>query len=126
MTVKRRFIKSDGTQALCRVKASRVRVNGEWAVQMIVTVPGMEKDDTFRFYEPAVREKSEPPEKLTERETEILKLIAEGYTVKEIAGKLNISARTVRTHKCNVMCKLQIHSTANLVRYAIENNLAGI
>lgn len=60
---------------------------------------------------------------LTERETEILKLIASGYSNKEIADKLDISHRTVDTHRTNIMKKLDIGNVAGLVRYAFQNGM---
>jgi DNA-binding NarL/FixJ family response regulator len=57
---------------------------------------------------------------LTKRESEILKLITEGYTSSEIAEMLYISPRTVETHRANLMNKLKIKNTASLVRYALE------
>lgn len=61
---------------------------------------------------------------LTEREIEILKLIAEGLSNKEIGDKLFISHRTVDTHRTNLMKKLDVHNIAGLIRFAIRNNLA--
>ncbi len=60
---------------------------------------------------------------LTKRETEILQLIAQGSTNREIAKTLFLSIRTVNTHRTNLMQKLDLHDTARLVRYAIENGL---
>ncbi len=60
---------------------------------------------------------------LTNREREILQLIAEGYTSKEIAGMLFISIKTVDNHRTNIMNKLDIHDTAGLVRFAIRIGL---
>lgn len=62
-------------------------------------------------------------EKLTTREREMLQLIAEGHTTKEIAAKLNISVKTADTHRTNVMNKLNIHDIAGLTRFAILNGL---
>jgi DNA-binding NarL/FixJ family response regulator len=61
-----------------------------------------------------------PPESLSTREREVLKLIAEGRTNKEIANLLCISIRTVEHHRSNIMKKLNIRQTANLVKYAIR------
>lgn len=58
---------------------------------------------------------------LTDRESEILKLIAEGYSNKEIGEKLFISHRTVDTHRTNLMNKLEVSNIAGLIRYAIKN-----
>jgi len=60
---------------------------------------------------------------LSERETEILRLIAEGFSNKEIGDKLFISHRTVDTHRTNLMKKLEIRNTAGLVRFSLANGL---
>ena len=60
------------------------------------------------------------PERLTIREREVLKLIAEGKSGKEIGDLLFISARTVERHRANIMQKLSVKKTADLVRYAIQ------
>ena len=59
-------------------------------------------------------------ESLTLREREVIKLIAEGKSSKEIADLLYISVRTVERHRANIMVKLQVHKTADLVKYAIQ------
>jgi len=61
----------------------------------------------------------ETPEVLTHREREIIKLLAEGKTSKEIAKLLYISLRTVQNHRANIMRKLNLRRTADLVKYAI-------
>jgi len=58
---------------------------------------------------------------LTNREREILKLIAEGYSNQEIAKRLVLSPSTVQTHRANIMSKLQLHSRTELVKYAIQH-----
>ncbi|MEZ4909024.1 MAG: response regulator transcription factor [Saprospiraceae bacterium] len=63
---------------------------------------------------------------LTNREKEILKLYVEGYSNKEVAEKLNISIRTVETHKNNIMQKFHFKSTVEMVKYALKNNLVVI
>jgi len=60
---------------------------------------------------------------LTERERDVLKRIAEGQSTKEIAALLEISARTVETHRANLMRKLDVRSVAQLVRLAIREGL---
>ena len=64
-----------------------------------------------------------PPDPLTSREREILQRIAEGQTTKEIAAHLDLSVKTVESHRSNLMRKLDIHETATLVRYAIRRGL---
>jgi DNA-binding NarL/FixJ family response regulator len=60
---------------------------------------------------------------LTRREKEILKLVAEGLSVKEAASFLNLSVKTVEAHKFNLMRKLDIHNKAQLVQYAIQKKI---
>ena len=63
---------------------------------------------------------------LTAREKEILKFLAEGDSVKEIAANLNLSVKTVEAHKFNLMRKLDIHNKAHLVQYAIQKKIIKI
>lgn len=60
---------------------------------------------------------------LTLREREVLQLIAEGYTTKEVAARLGITVKTAESHRTRLMAKLEIHNTAGLVRYAIRRGL---
>lgn len=71
-------------------------------------------------------DKEEPYEKLTEREKQVLKLIAEGYTHKEIADMLSISAKTVIAHQTNLGEKLGIHNRAGLIKFAIQKGIIKI
>ena len=64
--------------------------------------------------------------RLTPRQREVLKLIAEGKSTKQIALLLNISAKTVETHRTLLTDRLDIHETAGLVRYAIKAGLIGL
>lgn len=66
------------------------------------------------------------PDKLTFRERQILKLIAEGWPSKKIAEHLHISTRTVETHRANIMQKLKLHKVADLVKYAIRRGLVQV
>jgi len=79
----------------------------------------------------AVSKTALPPEaeagldrrRLTPREREILQLLAEGKSNKEIASFLDISVKTAETHRANIMLKLNFHSITELVRYAVRNNI---
>jgi DNA-binding NarL/FixJ family response regulator len=62
-------------------------------------------------------------ERLTSREREVVQLLAEGRTSKQIATLLNISAKTAETHRANIMRKLQFHSVGEIVRYAVRNQI---
>ena len=60
---------------------------------------------------------------LTERETEVLKLIAEGFSNQEVGEKLFLSPKTIDSHRTNLMKKLEVHNVVELVRYAIKNKI---
>jgi DNA-binding NarL/FixJ family response regulator len=64
-----------------------------------------------------------PLARLTSRQREILQLIAEGYSTKEIAGQLDVSIKTVETHRAAMMLRLDIHDIAGLVRFAVRNGM---
>ncbi len=64
--------------------------------------------------------------RLTPRERQVLSLVAHGYTSKEIGEKLGISPRTAETHRVNIGRRLGIRNVAQMVRYAIENDLSPI
>jgi DNA-binding NarL/FixJ family response regulator len=70
-----------------------------------------------------VERSDETPDSLTDRELEVLTLVAEGMTNRQIALKLNISIKTVQTHRANLMDKLNLHDRTELVRYAIRRGL---
>jgi len=63
---------------------------------------------------------------LSEREREVLQMLAEGCTIKVIAGKLFISAKTVETHRTKVMEKLHLHSIAELTKFAVREGLTAL
>jgi DNA-binding NarL/FixJ family response regulator len=81
--------------------------------------PGLWRDvvDSYRSGDDA------RPDPLTPREREVLQLIAEGHTTKQIADALHISFKTAESHRSHLMTKLDIHVTAGLVRYAIRRGL---
>ena len=58
---------------------------------------------------------------LSAREREIVQLLAEGKSSKEVASVLGISIKTAETHRANIMRKLEMHSVSELVRYAVKN-----
>jgi two-component system response regulator NreC len=72
-------------------------------------------------------EDSSPPETrydtLSTREREVLKMLAEGYSVKEIASRLNLSVKTAEAHKYNLMRKLDLHDRTSLIKYALSKRL---
>jgi two-component system response regulator NreC len=69
---------------------------------------------------------SGPPDDLTEREVEILRMIALGHTNAEIAEQLYLSVRTVESHRAHIQQKIRLTSRAELVRYALEHGLVSV
>lgn len=86
---------------------------------------------TAKVSEMMLRDYLQPPEVervveggvLTVREREVVQLISEGLSSKEVAARLNISLRTAETHRANLMRKLNVHSVSEVVRFAIRNNI---
>ena len=72
------------------------------------------------------RATQDPYEQLTDRERDVLKLLAEGHTSREIANMLKVSAKTVEGHKTNLMAKLGIHNRIELVKYALRKGIISI
>ncbi|MBD3415047.1 MAG: response regulator [Candidatus Aminicenantes bacterium] len=103
--------------------------------ELLMAVQAVSKGETF--FSPTVSTKiikkllkkketleQEPPHSyLTEREREVLQLIAEGYSNKEIAEILFISVKTVEAHRSHIMEKLDLHKAADLTKYAIEHRI---
>ena len=68
----------------------------------------------------------DPPDDLSERELDVLRLIALGYTNVEIAGRTYLSVRTVETHRSHILQKLRLSSRSDLVRYALDRGLVEV
>jgi len=66
-----------------------------------------------------------PHEQLSDRELQVLQLIASGHAVNDIAASLNLSPKTVSTHKARILEKMHMSNQAELIRYAMEHGLAG-
>lgn len=73
-----------------------------------------------------LNQRNHPIGSLSDREMEVLKLFAESYTNQEIADKLFLSIRTVESHKNNIMRKINLKTTVDMVKFAIKNNLIEI
>ena len=99
--------------------------------ELASAIRAVHKGDTFLYPSAAAvlidsylqKVGAQPRERLTEREREILKFIAEGYTSREIAAMLSISLKTVLNHRMRMMKKLDIHNRTGLIKYAIHKGL---
>ena len=78
------------------------------------------------FLKPDAPARRSEGRRLTPREREIIQLIAEGRTSKEVAAKLSLSLKTVEAHRANIMNKLNVHSASQLVLYAVRNNIVQV
>ncbi len=87
--------------------------------------PAVSKSIVSQFLQQASHT-SDPTKELSSRQREILQLIAEGKTTKDIAQLLHLSTKTVETHRTELMKRLGIHDLAGLVRYAIRHGLVSI
>ena len=74
----------------------------------------------------SMKDSQDPYEQLTNREREVLKLVAEGFTTLEIADLLKVTPKTVEGHKTNLMAKLDIHNRIELVKYALRKGIISI
>lgn len=66
------------------------------------------------------------PDNLTDREREVLQLVAEGYTSREIASLLHLSIKTVQNHRTKILRKLDLHDRGDLIKYAIEKGIISL
>ena len=82
-------------------------------------------DGYLKGKQPALRTEV-PQERLTRREREVVQLLAEGKTTKEVASVLGMSVKTAETHRSNIMRKLNLRSVSQLVLYAVRNNIVQV
>jgi DNA-binding NarL/FixJ family response regulator len=82
--------------------------------------------ELLQAYKGGTHRQDEAAQELTQRQREILQLLVEGNSAKEVANLLNISPRTVEFHKYNMMSKLKLKSAAALIQYAIKHGFASV
>jgi len=99
------------------VQAIHSVVNGDYYVTPLIT-----KDVIHSFLTPG-KQAMPAVDDLTSRQREILQLVAEGFSAKEIASQLKVSHRTIEFHKAKIMELLNLHTTADLVKYAVAHGL---
>ena len=97
-------------QAIRKIAAGGAFISAEVAEQLALgAMPGSE---------------ALPHESLSNREFEVFRLVADGVSVTDIAARLNLSVKTVSTHKANLMHKMGLHNQSELIRYALKHGLA--
>ena len=82
--------------------------------------------DLMQAYKGGPPRRRKPDPHLTARQREVLQLVAEGFSAKEIASMLNISARTVEFHKYRIMEDLNLRTIAELIQYAVKHGIASV
>jgi DNA-binding NarL/FixJ family response regulator len=100
------------------VEAARAALRGELFLNS-----DMLSELSATYLDAVKRGEERPPGALTDRETEVLKLLAEGHTSEQIGDVLVISAKTVARHRSNILAKLGMHDRVELTRYAIRRGL---
>lgn len=91
-------------------------------LSLVLAISNTDESDQIKEIVSDIETMDDVP-KMTGREMEVVKLCCDGLTSKEIAGKLNVSVRTVDAHKGNIFKKLKISSTVELIRYAVKTGL---
>lgn len=112
----KKAVGEDLLNAIRAVNAGKVYVHPSIASGVVEGYLGIQKGEPGE----------DPYDLLTDREKQVLKLIAEGHTHKEAADILNISAKTVIAHQTNITDKLKIHSRAGLIKFAIQKGIIQI
>lgn len=82
--------------------------------------------DALSDYAQRLRDEPQPGDQLTPRQREVLQLVAEGLSTKEIARRLDLSVKTVDTHRSQLMKQLDIHEVTGLVRYALRTGMISV
>jgi len=109
-------LRKDGYQINTEIFVSSIRMKGKEAlIGNIVEIVTGEKPNQLSYLKQKI--------KLSEREMEVLKLICEGLSTAEIAEKIFLSNRTIDTHRANLLIKTESRNTADLVMFAIRNNV---
>jgi DNA-binding NarL/FixJ family response regulator len=115
------LLKSDAARDLISAVQALRRDNTYFTSKVAeMVLEGYLKPDTRTFSLPRLRCR------LTSREREVVQLIAEGKSTKEVAVALGLSVKTAETHRSNIMRKLELHSVSDLVLYAVRNNIVTV
>src|SRR5262249_55280411 len=114
MGAKGLILKSDAVRDLVAAVEALQHNSTFFTSQMLQASPGIDLRG---------RQRSLDKDILTQRERQVVQLLAEGKSTKEVASVLNLSVKTAETHRSNIMRKLGLHSVSELVLYAVRNNI---
>ena len=115
-----------------QVGAKGLILKSDAARELVTAVEAIQRNSTYfssQTSQAVLRQdlrghrRSAEKETLTRREKQVVQLLAEGKSTKEVASVLNLSVKTAETHRSNIMSKLGLHSVSELVLYAVRNNI---
>jgi DNA-binding NarL/FixJ family response regulator len=115
-----------------QVGAKGLILKSDAALELVTAVEAIQRNSTYfssqtsqAVLRPDLRgnRRSAEKETLTKREKQVVQLLAEGKSTKEVASLLDLSVKTAETHRSNIMSKLGLHSVSELVLYAVRNNI---
>jgi len=116
------LLKSDAARDLI----AAVEALGHDKTYFTSSVASLVLEGYLRSHAPTAAPAAASPDRLTPREREIVQLLAEGKSTKEVATVLDLRVKTAETHRTNIMRKLQLRSVSDLVLYAVRNNIVHI
>jgi len=122
------IIEAGASGFISKVAASSELISGIHAVYQgdSYLSPSVAKILVEDYQHGGERASHDPYEQLTDRERDVLKLVAEGYSTPEIADLLKVTPKTVEGHRTNLMAKLGIHNRIELVRYALRKGIISV
>ena len=124
-------------KSILKAGASGYLVKKSAVEELVIAIQAVQRGDSYldpsistsiikEYLDPIAGESKTLEIKLTSRQYEVLQLIAEGHPNREIASRLNISVKTVENHRANIMKSLDLHSTADLIQYAIRKGIISL
>jgi len=132
-----RHVNKEYIESILRAGASGYLIKKSAVDELVIAIHSVHRGNSFLdpsistmviegYLHPSAGEIQSHDVKLTPRQREVLQLIAEGHPNREIASMLHISVKTVDNHRANLMDKLDLHSTADLTRYAIRKGIISL
>lgn len=114
-------------RTIMQTGARGLLLKSEAGLELVSAIQSLQRNGGFlssRFSSSLkIEQRAKNKEPLTPRERQVVQLLAEGKTTKEVASALNLSVKTAETHRSNIMGKLNLHSISEVVLYAVRNNI---
>ena len=114
-------------RTILQAGARGLLLKSEAGLELVSAIEALQRNGTYVSSRSAGQLRGEPraraKDTLTPRERQVVQLLAEGKSTKEVASVLNLSVKTAETHRSNIMSKLDLHSISEVVLYAVRNNI---